>query len=171
MSFKTRKDRMLARLFTRFPSLVNGWAESRNFVVNVNTPWTPFAKNLKECRIALVTTGGVHLHSQPPFDMEDREGDPTFRMIPYGTSGEDLMITHNYYDHHDADKDMNVVFPLQRLTEFEEEKIIGEVASLHFSFMGHIIGGHLDTLVKQTGPQVAGMLKEDGVDAVFLTPA
>ena len=82
MSFKTWKDRMFAKLFTRFPVFVSRWAKSQNFVVNLKTPWTPLSKDPKECRIALVTTAGVHLRSQTPFDMEDKEGDPTFRVIP-----------------------------------------------------------------------------------------
>jgi D-proline reductase (dithiol) PrdB len=84
---------------------------------------------------------------------------------------DDLMITHNYYDHQDADQDINVVFPIKRLKEFEAEGMIGQVAPRHFSFMGHILGHHIESLVNRTGPEVAKMLKADGVDAVFLTPA
>jgi D-proline reductase (dithiol) PrdB len=67
------KDRILARLFTRFPVLVHGWAKSRRFVVNVDTPWAPLSKPLRECRVALATTAGVHLRSQIAFNMEDKE--------------------------------------------------------------------------------------------------
>ena len=82
-----------------------------------------------------------------------------------------MLITHNYYDHSDADQDIDVVFPFDRLKELEIEGTIGRVAPRHFSFMGHILGRHIDTLTKRTGPEVARMLKSDGVDAVFLTPA
>ena len=171
MSIKTRKDRIFGKLFTRFPSLVEWWAKSRKFVINVETPWVPLQKDPKDSRIALVTTAGVHLRSQPPYDMEDKEGDPTFRDIPAETRIDDLMITHNYYDHQDADQDINVVLPMERLRELEAEGAIGGIAPRHFSFMGHIIGRHIDTLVNRTGPEIARMLKADGVDAVFLTPA
>jgi D-proline reductase (dithiol) PrdB len=171
MSVKTWKDRMFAKLLTRFPTLMETWAKSRDFIINVETPWAPLRKDPKDSRIALVTTAGVHLRSQPPFDMEDREGDPTFRVIPAVKRIDDLMITHNYYDHQDADQDINVVFPIKRLKEFEAEGMIGQVAPRHFSFMGHILGHHIESLVNRTGPEVAKMLKADGVDAVFLTPA
>jgi len=171
MSMKALKDRLLARLFTQFPSLVERWAKSQNFVINSDTPWAPLSKELKDCRVALVTTAGVHLRSQPPYDMEDGEGDPTFREIPSWARLEDLMITHNYYDHRDADQDINVVFPIERLKGLEAIREIGQVAPRHFSFMGHILGRHIETLVNWTGPEVARMLKADGVDAVFLTPA
>jgi len=119
MSFKTLKDGMFAKLFTRFPSLVDRWAKSQDFLVYLKTPWTPLTKDPRESQIALVTTAGVHLRSQRPFDMEDKEGDPTFRTISSKTVLEELMITHNYYDHHDADQDINVVLPFERLNELE----------------------------------------------------
>jgi D-proline reductase (dithiol) PrdB len=171
MSIKTRKDRILGKLFTRFPTLVERWAKSHDFVVNVDIPWTALRKDPRDSRVALVTTAGVHMQSQPAYDMEDKEGDPTFREIPVGTRIEDLMITHNYYDHRDADQDINVVFPIERLKEFEAGGMIGGVAPRHFSFMGHIVGRHIETLVNRTGPEVAKRLKADGVDIVFLTPA
>jgi len=171
MSLKTLKDRIGGKILTRFPSLLERWANSGKFVVNLEIPWTELSKAPEECRVALVTTAGVHLRSQMPYDMEDPEGDPTFREIPAGVDPQDLIITHNYYDHRDADRDINVVFPLQRMRELEAEGVIGEIASRHFSFMGHIIGRHLDTLIQRTGPEVAKILKGDGVDAVFLTPA
>ncbi len=171
MGIRRRKDRILAKLFTRMPALVHRWAKSHEFVVNVDTPWTPLSKTLKQCRVALVTTAGVHLRSQPPYDMEDKEGDPSFREIPSNTSVSDLMITHDYYDHGDADLDINIVLPVQRLRELAAERIIAAIAPRHFSFMGHIIGRHVATLVTRTGPAVAALLKRDGADVVFLTPA
>ncbi|NIO19364.1 MAG: hypothetical protein GTN76_01110, partial [Candidatus Aenigmarchaeota archaeon] len=167
MSVKTWKDRMFAKLFTRFPTLLDRWAKSHDFVNNVDIPWTPLLKDTRDSRIALVTTAGVHLRSQPPFDMEDKEGDPIFREIPAGAQIDDLMITHNYYDHRDADQDINVVFPIKRLEELEREGVIGQVAPRHFSFMGHIVGRYIETLVSRTGPEVAKRLKADSVDAVF----
>ena len=171
MSFKIWKDGTLAKIFTRFPFLVEGWAKSSKFVTNLETPWATLSKELKECKMALVTTAGVHLRCQPPFNMQDKDGDPTFRGIPFWVDTQDLTITHNYYAHRDADQDINVVFPIQRLRELEAEGIIGGIAPRHFSFMGHITGRHLGKLIKRTGPEVARMLKEDEADAVFLTPA
>jgi D-proline reductase (dithiol) PrdB len=171
MSIKVLKDRIVAKLFTRFPGLLELWAKSREFVINVETPWALFSKDLSESRVALVTTAGVHLRTQPPYDMVDKEGDPSFREIPSHTSPADLMITHNYYDHKDADQDINVVLPMERLKELEIEGVIAGIAPKHFSFMGHILGHHIETLINRTGPEVAKMLKADGVDAVFMTPA
>ena len=80
------------------------------------------------------------------------------------------MITHDYYDHSDADRDINIVFPIQRLQEFEKEGVIGRMANIHYSFMGHITDRHILTLISSTAPEVARRLMEDNVDAVLLTP-
>src|SRR3989442_937943 len=70
------------------------------------TPRTPFHHG----RIALVTAAGVHRVGDVPFDMESRAGDASFRVIPGDAAAADLMITHDYYDHSAADRDVNVRF-------------------------------------------------------------
>lgn len=119
----------------------------------------------------MITTGGVHLSSQKPFDMKDPSGDPSFREIPADTPSENLCITHNYYDHSDADKDINIVFPIERLRLLKQFGEIGDINPRHFSFMGHIMGPHIETLLRETAPRVADKLKEGGVKAAILTPA
>jgi D-proline reductase (dithiol) PrdB len=118
-----------------------------------------------------VTTAGVHLKAQRPFDMEDPEGDPSYRVIPAEVSPASLTITHDYYDHRDADKDINIVLPITRLGELAAAGVIGAVAPSHYSFMGHIDGAKLATLVHETAPRLGESLRGEGVDAVFLTPA
>jgi D-proline reductase (dithiol) PrdB len=119
----------------------------------------------------MVTTAGVHLKSQPPFNMEDPDGDATFRAFPADVDKTDLTITHKYYDHSAADSDINVVLPIDRLRELRDEGVIGRIAPTLYSFMGHIDGPHVKTLMEETAPQVADLLVRDEVDAVFLTPA
>ena len=170
MKLKTIKDKFFARLFTRYPGLVQRWASKGEFMEFSKSPWTPLRKDLKDCRVALVTTGGVHLKIQPPFDMKDLDGDPTFREFPSDVDAKELAITHDYYDHRDADEDINVILPLDRLAELAAEGLIDSVSTSAFSFMGHIIGEHVETLMNETAPKVASKLKTDGVDIVLLTP-
>jgi D-proline reductase (dithiol) PrdB len=126
---------------------------------------------LAQCRVALLTTAGVHLRSDPPFDMTDPDGDPTFRVIPAHAARADVTITHAYYDHAAADRDLNVVLPLDRARELADEGRIAGVAPRVYGFMGHIDGAHLRTLVDRSAPDVAARLVDDGADAVVLTPA
>ncbi len=139
-------------------------------MVVAGIPWMPFAKDLKKCKIALITTAGVHLKSQFPFNMNDPDGDPTYREIPINTPISELMITHDYYDHKDADRDINIVFPIDRLKEMKAEGEIREIAEINYGFMGHIDEEHIKTLINKTSPEIAQRLKKEGVDAVLLTP-
>ena len=168
---KQIKNKIIAKLFTKYPSLLHRWAQKTQFVEFEDSPWTRLSTDVARSRLALITTGGVHLTSQPPFDMKDPEGDPAFREIPKDTASADLTITHNYYDHADADKDINIVFPIERVAELKRVGEIGEVNSRHFSFMGHILNRHVDTLMTDTAPAIAAALKKDGVDIAILTPA
>jgi len=169
-AFSRFKNRTVAKLATGIPSLGKALAGSFSPEKTEGIPWVPVTKPLTECKVAVVTTAGVHNIHHVPFDMVDREGDPNFRVIDVTRSISDLMITHDYYDHSDADRDINIVFPIERLWELEKEGHIGEVAEKHFGFMGHILGRHIPTLVNRTAPEVSRRLKEDRVDAVLLTP-
>jgi len=121
--------------------------------------------------VALITTGGVHLPDQPPFDMENPDGDASYRVIPGNVDFDSLIITHKYYNHNDADEDMNVMFPLAIFRDLAAQGVIADVAPRHFGFMGHIEGEQIPILNQKTAPEVAAKLRADGVDFAFLTPA
>ncbi len=129
-------------------------------------PFVRPEKPLSESRLALVTTGGVHLPEDPRFDIDDLAGDCSYREIP-AEAGE-LTWTHAYY-RPDEGSDLDAVFPLRTLRELEEEGIVGELNRRHFSFMGAIHDP--GPLVERTAPEVARKLADDGVDAVLLTPS
>ena len=128
-------------------------------------------KPLAACKVALITTAGVHLRGQVPFDMDDSDGDASYRELPATAAPDDLTITHKYYDHSDADRDLNVVYPLAHFRDLAALGVIGSLAPRHFGFMGHIEGEHLARLTRDTAPDVAAKLRADGVDFAFLTPA
>jgi D-proline reductase (dithiol) PrdB len=168
---KSIKDRFLARMFTRHPRLLERWAGKADILSFADTPWTPLRQPVTHSRVALITTGGVHGLAQTPFDMRRPDGDPSLREIAADTPVSELTITHNYYDHADADRDINIVFPLERLQWLRQFGEIGSVNHRHFSFMGHITRGAIRTLIQASAPAAAAALKHDGVDIVVLTPA
>lgn len=170
-SLRHLKDKLIAKLFTQFPWLFRQWTKHSTFVRFKDIPWVPLKREISKSKLALITTGGVHVKSHPPFGMLDPNGDPTFREISSNCSVEDLIITHNYYDHSDADKDINIVFPIERIWELKESGEIGEINHRHFSFMGHIREQHIDMLINSTAPVIVQYLKEDSVDIVILSPS
>jgi D-proline reductase (dithiol) PrdB len=166
------KNRLIAKVITRYPSLAQRFITAYEpWESGEAVPWAPPQKPLAECKLAMVTTSGVHHSKQEPFDMQDSEGDPSFRAIDAATISDGYKITHDYYDHSDAEKDLNIIFPLQRLQELQKEGVIGQLAETHYSFMGHIDGRHIATLIGQAAQEVVKRLKQDQVDVVLLTPA
>jgi len=123
-------------------------------------------KPLEECRVALVTTGGVHLPEQPRFDIDDPLGDCSYREIPADAA--ELTWTHAYY-RPDEGADLDAIFPLRTIRGLAVEGEVGELNRRHFAFMGAIHDP--GPLIEETAPEVATKLADDGVDAALLTPS
>jgi D-proline reductase (dithiol) PrdB len=133
-------------------------------------PFTRPARPLRQARVALVTTGGVHLPSQVPFDNELKGGDVSFREIPADVDVATLGIAHksDAFDQSGFRADRNLGFPLERLREMAAHGEIGSLNGRALSFMGSITAP--GRLVKETAPAAAALLAADGVDAAFLVP-
>ena len=161
----------LAVALFRIPWVTELWSQKFHALKFDTTPWTPLVQPLSECKIVLLTTGGAHLRTDLPFNMADKNGDPSYRKIPSTAGQEDIMITHDYYDHRDADQDINLIFPIAAIREHQKNGIIGESADFFYSFMGHTDGPHLDTIVQKTAKEVAQQLRQQKVDIALLVPA
>jgi len=133
-------------------------------------PFTRPAKSLPQARVALVTTGGVHLPSQVPFDDALKGGDASFREIPADADVATLGIAHrsDAFDQSGFRADRNLGFPLERLREMAAGGEIGSLNGRALSFMGSITSP--GRLVKETAPAAAQILQADGVDVVLLVP-
>jgi D-proline reductase (dithiol) PrdB len=142
------------------------WASGpqRRWLTYETAPWTPFTKPLTQARIAVLTTGGVYVEGQPPFDAAG--GDWSFREVHRDTPRERLRIAHEHYDLTGVREDPNCVFPLDRLVDLEREGWIGRVADRTYTFMGWIPDP--SGLVQETAPEAGRRLKADGVDGVVI---
>ena len=131
-------------------------------------PFTPFEGNLNKSTVALVTAAGVHLRTQEAFNIADELGDLGYRIIPEDVESADLMVTHHHYDHRDADKDINVVFPIDVLRELRDEGMIREVARKHVGYMGYTM--QLKAMYEGTAREIANEIdKGSRADLVVLT--
>ena len=88
-------------------------------------PWTPLRRPLTECTVALISSGGIALKTDPPFDQEGERknpwwGDPSFRVIPKATTEDDIEVYHLHIDPRFARRDLNCLLPIRRLEELEE---------------------------------------------------
>lgn len=128
-------------------------------------PCAPMRKPLHESRVAIVTTAGLHLPSQPPFDNDIRGGDTSYRVIPNDTDVATLLEAHRSetFDHAPVQSDPNLAFPLDRLREMRLQ-----LAPRHLSFMGSITAP--GRLISETAPAAAQLLVDDAVDVALLVP-
>jgi len=131
-------------------------------------PYTPVTRPLSEMTIAIVSTAGVHLKGQDPFNTA---GDESWRELPGSVNTADLTITHGapqeHYDRAQALADMNVIFPIDRLRELQAKGVIGAVAGKHLTLMGYSL--RLQRYYNETAPAVAKEIERSPVDAVLLT--
>lgn len=150
--------------------------DSREFLGNFKC-WTGGApamtalkKPLSQCRVAVITTSGLVRKSDPPFELGNAAGDPSFRVVPCDTDPSELTFSHvsTNWDRTGFAMDVNTVMPIDRLRELAHEGVIGSVAKNFYTFMGAIF--QFETLMYKSSPEVARQLKEDGVDIAFLVP-
>ena len=132
-------------------------------------PSQPWARGpaLAQRRAAIVTTAGLHVRRDQPFDSGG--GGIDYRVIPGNAAPADLMMSHASvnFDRTGFQSDWNVVFPLDRLKELVRDRILGAVAAFHYSFMGAI---PQVTRYAPKARELAALLKADNVDAVVLSP-
>ena len=128
-----------------------------------DTPWIN-PRPLNECRVALVSTAGLHRREDPAFT----PGAGDYRIIPDDYNMNDLVMSHlsTNFDRSGYYQDINTSFPIDRLRELADESTIGSVASRHFSFMG----ATPPTVMEPVARDLVGVLKGDNVDAVVLVP-
>ncbi len=137
-------------------------------------PWTPLRKPISESTVALITSGGVALKTDRPFDQDgEREnpwwGDPSYRVIPRGTTADEIKVYHLHVNPDYPEADLNCLLPMDRLVELEAAGEVGRAAASHYSYMGYILQPQV--LLEETTPEIVRHLQADGVDAVVLIPA
>jgi D-proline reductase (dithiol) PrdB len=137
-------------------------------------PWTPLEKPISECRMALLSSGGIALRSERPFDQEGERqnpwwGDPGFRVIPRGTKADEIKLYHLHVDPQFAETDLNTLLPIDRLVELEADGFIGSAAPSHYSMMGYNLQPLV--LLEETVPAIIRNLRDEAVDVVVLVPA
>jgi D-proline reductase (dithiol) PrdB len=128
-------------------------------------PFTPFEKELATATVTLVSAAGVFLESQDPFPTED-PGDPSYRVIAGTSDVSHLRIAHHHYDHTEADRDPNIVFPLDTLRELVADGYIGAVNDAHYSYG---FTTRLRELYETTFPEIADRIERSKTKLVVAT--
>jgi D-proline reductase (dithiol) PrdB len=134
--------------------------------VNDDTPFAPPRRPLSACRLAIVTTAGLHRRGDKPFG----PGEQTYRLIAADTPTVDIVQSHTSlgFDRVAIMRDVNISFPIDRLRELVGRGVLGALAPYNYSFMG--AQREVARIEGETGPEVGRRLREEGVDVALVTP-
>jgi len=138
-----------------------------------HVPWTPLASPLSKCTVALVSSAGIALQSDQPFnpEIERRDpwfADPTYRVLPRTTRTGDVQVGHLHINPAFAQQDLNSVLPVERLEELAELGEIGAAAPSHYSYMGYTL--RPERLLRESVPEIVRQIGDERVDVVLLVP-
>jgi D-proline reductase (dithiol) PrdB len=139
------------------------------FVKNSRAPFTPARRSVTMTNLALIVSAGAYIDGTDPFDTDAPDGDLNIREIPSDIDLRDLRFAARGYDPTFVQQDANVQVPLDRLREFESNRIIGQVCPVFWSFCGFIPDA--DAFVTQTIPHLLDRLNRHDVQVALLIPA
>ncbi|MDQ3172666.1 MAG: glycine/betaine/sarcosine/D-proline family reductase selenoprotein B [Acidobacteriota bacterium] len=132
-------------------------------------PLAQLKKPLSEARLTFVSSAGVQPKRTMPFDVVHPVGDYSFRRVPSGSKVNDLEIHQIKYPTNGASRDLNVIFPIERLQELAAEGVIGGLTPNFFSFIGYQMDP--PTFESTLAEDIASAVVGDGADAALLCPA
>ncbi len=152
--------------------LVGAWIERARRSPG-EIPWAPVRRPLSECTVAMVSTAGLAMADDRPFDREGERrdpwwGDPSYRVIPRDARAEDVRVWHTHVNNAPAELDLDCAFPLRRLLELEADGEVGRSATSHYSIMGYILDPTV--LLEESTPEMIERMRAEQVDVVLLVP-
>ena len=131
-------------------------------------PPQPAVKDMKDAVVALVTSGGICPKGNP----DHIEASSASKYGEYDISGvvdltaDKYCTAHGGYDATYADRDADVVLPVDVLRDMEKE---GVFKKLHNKFYATVGNGTAVASSKRFGAEIVDKLVADGVTAVILT--
>ncbi len=132
-------------------------------------PLAPLRKPLAECRVTFISTSGVQPSGSLPFDTVHPVGDYSFRRVPSSSHVEALEIHQLKYPTVGAHRDLNVIFPIERLRELAAEGVIGGLTEHFFTFIGYNMDP--ERLERTLAEEIAVAVSEEAPDIALAAPA
>ncbi len=132
-------------------------------------PLAKLSKPLREARLAFISTAGVQRKGTLPFDTVHPVGDYTFRRVPSGSKPAELEIHQLKYPTVGANRDLNVIFPIERLQELTDERVIGSLTENFYSFIGYNMDP--ERLEQTLAEEIADAVEAENADVALLAPA
>ena len=136
-------------------------------------PWSNVTKPLNESSISVVSTAGLSMKNDEPFDMETERkrptwGDPSWRRLDRDITADSIAANHLHIETSHLFEDLDVCFPVPLLRKLERENAVGSVAPSHYSIMG-FQGSDLRRIAPSC-VAIAEAMVDDDVDLALLIP-
>lgn len=126
-------------------------------------------KPLAQARVAFVSSAGVQPRGTLPFDVVHPVGDYSFRRVPSNARPDELEIHQIKYPTDGAHRDLNVIFPIERLQELAAEGIVGGLTENFHTFIGYNMDP--ERLERTLAEELAVAVEREEPDVVVLAPA
>ncbi len=132
-------------------------------------PLAPLRKPLSECRVTFISTSGVQPRGSLPFDTVHPVGDYSFRRVPSAARVNELEIHQLKYPTAGANRDINVIFPIERLQELAADGVFGGLTENFFTFIGYNMDP--ERLERTLAEDIAAAVSDEGADIALAAPA
>jgi len=119
---------------------------------------------LSRRRIAILSSAALIARGDACFP----PGSGEVRFLPAATPAGELLMSHISinFDRAGFQRDLNTVYPIDRLRELAADGTIGAVAGTHYSVMGSTD----PAAMADSADVIAASCREDGTDAILLCP-
>lgn len=139
------------------------------WIENIHSPFTPVRRALPMLNLALISSAGAYIDGMDPFDLDDRDGDLEYREIPVEVEAGDMRYAAKGYDPADVIADRNSQIPIDRLTEYQDNAVIGALNNVWWSISSYIPNGQ--RVAEELAPRIAERLHRYETQMALLIPA
>ncbi|MEP6705441.1 MAG: hypothetical protein ABJB34_11605, partial [Acidobacteriota bacterium] len=110
---------------------------------------------------------GAYIDGTDPFDLGSKDGDLNFREIPVEVEAGDLRYSAKGYDPNAVIEDRNSQIPIDRLTEYQANAVIGSLNNVWWSLSSWIPNARL--VADELAPKLAARLHRYEIPTMMLS--
>ena len=147
----------------------NGRLSGYPWIANVSSVLAPVRRALPLTNLGLISSAGAYIDGTQAFDLETTDGDMTYREVPREVEAADLRYAAKGYDPTAVESDRNSQIPVDRLTEYESNLVIGHLNECWWSISSYT--PNAIRVADELAPQLAERLQRYAVQGALLIPA
>jgi len=157
-----------------FEGRFSRWKANENlsgypWIENVRTPFTPVRRALPMLNLALISSAGAYVDGMDAFDTDSRDGDVCILELPIEVEAADMRYAAKGFDPASVQKDRNCQIPIDRLSEYASNAVIGRLNNVWWSLSSYV--PNAARVAQEMVPNISERLHRYNVQAALLIPA